>query len=67
MHPSRTSGAPVTYSSTSDFSGTYMAEILGPGFGCMLPAIRRSRSSVHSGRRHSDFVIVMRVISAAAN
>ena len=28
-HPSRTSGAPVANSSTSDISGTYMAGILG--------------------------------------
>ena len=46
MHPSRTSGSPVVYSSTSDVSGTYLA--VGPGFRYMLPAIRRSwvRSSV---------------------
>ena len=29
MHPSRTSGAPVDYSLTSDVSGTYMLGILG--------------------------------------
>ena len=29
MHPSRTSVAPVAYSSTSDVSGTYRAGILG--------------------------------------
>ena len=29
MHPSRTSGAPVAYSSTSDVSGTYRAGIFG--------------------------------------
>ena len=29
MHPSRTSGEPVAYSSTGDVSGTYRAGILG--------------------------------------
>ena len=29
MHPSRTSGTPVAYSSTGDVSGTYRARILG--------------------------------------
>ena len=29
MYPSRTSGAPVAYSSASDVSGTYRAGILG--------------------------------------
>ena len=47
MHPSRTFGAPVAYSSTWDVSGTYLA--VGPGFRCMLPAIRR----LGSGRQHS--------------
>ena len=28
MHPSRTAGAPVAYSSTSDVSGTYRTGIL---------------------------------------
>ena len=71
MHPSSTSGAPVAYSSTGDVSGTYWAGILGgsPCFGCMSPAIRRSRSCVRSGRRRSDFVVELRsrISSAAAN
>ena len=29
MHPSRTSGAQIAYSSTSDITGTYRAGILG--------------------------------------
>ena len=40
---------------------------VGPGFGCMSPAIRRSRSWVRSGRRRSGFVVEMRISSAAAN
>ena len=40
---------------------------VGPGFGCMSPAIRRSRFWVRSGRRRSGFVVEMRISSAAAN
>ena len=64
MHSSRTSVAPVAYSLTSDVSGPYRA--IGPGFGCMSPAIRRSRSLVRSDRRRSGFVAEVRISSAAA-
>ena len=40
---------------------------VGPGFGCMTPAIRRSRSCVRSGRRRGGFVVELRISSAAAN
>ena len=68
MHPSSTSGAPVAYSSTGDVSGTYWAYLaVGPGFGSISPAIRRSRSCVQSGRRRSGFVVELRISSTAAN
>ena len=40
---------------------------VGPGLGCMLPAIRRSRSCVRTGRRRSGFVVGLRISSAASN
>ena len=40
---------------------------VGPGFGCMSPAIRRSSSYVRSGCRRSGFVVELRISSAAAN
>ena len=41
--------------------------VAGPGFGCTSPDIRRSMTSVRSGRLRSDFVVMSRISSAAAN
>ena len=43
MQPSRTSGAPVAYSSTSDVSGTYRAGILSDVSGTYRAGILGSR------------------------
>ena len=40
---------------------------VGPGFGCMSPAIGRSMGWVQSGRHRSDFVVEVRISSAASN
>ena len=39
---------------------------VGPGFGCMSPVIRRSRSCVRPGRRRSGLVVELRISSTAA-
>ena len=40
---------------------------VGPGFGCISSAIRKSRSWVRSGRRRGRFVVELRIRSAVAN
>ena len=69
MHPSSTSGAPVATSrlvtSRAHTGHGYLA--VGPGFGCMSPAIKRSKSCVRSGRRRSGFVVELRISSATVN
>ena len=68
MHPSSTSGALLTprlVTSQAHTGQGYLA--VGPGFGCMSPAIRRSRCCVRSDRRCSGFVVELRISSAAAN
>ena len=66
MHPSRTSGAPVAYSSTGDVSGTYRAELLGS-----RPWIRmyvaRHQKEKELGSRRSGFVVEFRISSTTAN
>ena len=70
MHPSRTSVALIAHSSTGDVASTtgqgYFV-VAGPGFGCTSPDIWRSMNSLRSGRLRSDFVVMSRISSAAAN
>ena len=70
MHPSRTSGAPVAYSSTGDVSGTYRPGILGSRPCIWLYVSRHQKKQelcTGSGRRRSGFVVELRNSSAAAN
>ena len=71
MHPSRTSGAPVAYSPTSDVSGTYRAVILGSRPWIQMYVAHHQNElelgTLQSGRRHSGFVVELSIGSAAAN
>ena len=71
MHPFRTSGALVAYSSTSDVSGTYRACILGSRPWIRMYVTRHQKEqelgTVRSDHRRSGFVFELRISSTATN
>ena len=66
MHPSRTSGLPVAYSSSGDVSGTYRAEILGSRRWIRMYVARHQKEQ-KLGTVRSSIVVELRFSSAAAN
>ena len=69
MHPSRTSGAPVTYSSNSDVSGKYRAWILGswPRIWMYVARHQKEHELCTVWSNVWGFVVEVRISSAAAN
>ena len=66
--PIQNTGAPVPYSSTSDVSGTYRAEILGsrPWIQMYVACDQKEQGLSMSGRHRRGFVVELRISSAAA-